>query len=99
MADDSDNSVTAWARKGKAEGEVAIVVSNFTPVPREGYRVGVPTAGYYREAINSDAERYGGSNVGNMGGVHSQSEQSHGQPHSLSLTLPPLSTLILIREG
>ena len=99
VADDSDNSVIAWARKGKAEGEVAIVVSNFTPVPREGYRVGVPAAGYYREAINSDAERYGGSNVGNMGGVQAQAEQSHGQPYSLSLTLPPLATLILIREG
>ncbi|GLS43660.1 1,4-alpha-glucan branching protein GlgB [Methylobacterium brachythecii] len=99
VADDQDNSVIAWARKGKNEGEIAIVVSNFTPVPRENYRIGVPAGGYYREAINSDSERYGGSNVGNHGGLHTDQQESHGQPHSLSLKLPPLGTLILVREG
>ena len=99
VADDSDNSVIAWARKGAEPGEVAVVVSNFTPVPREGYRVGVPLAGYYREAFNSDAGAYGGTNRGNMGGRHSDAAASHGQAQSLSLTLPPLSTMIFVREG
>jgi 1,4-alpha-glucan branching enzyme len=98
VADDQDNSVIAWARKGREAGEVAVVVSNFTPVIRESYRIGVPEAGFYREAINSDAERYGGSNVGNMGGVRAEAVPSHGQSHSLSLTIPPLATTIFVRE-
>ena len=99
VADDQDNSVIAWARKGREAGQIAVVVSNFTPVPRENYRIGVPAAGYYREAFNSDAGIYGGSNVGNMGGREADATQSHGQAHSLSLTLPPLSTMIFVREG
>ncbi len=98
VADDQDNSVIAWARRG-AGGEIAIVVSNFTPVPRENYRVGVPAGGFYREAFNSDAGEYGGSNVGNNGGRDAEAEASHGQAHSLSLTLPPLATVIFLREG
>ncbi|SFG48692.1 1,4-alpha-glucan branching protein GlgB [Methylobacterium gossipiicola] len=98
VADDQDNSVIAWARKGREAGEVAVVVSNFTPVVREGYRIGVPEAGFYREAINSDAERYGGSNVGNMGGVRAEAVPSHGQSHSITLTIPPLATTIFVRE-
>ncbi|WP_204304977.1 alpha amylase C-terminal domain-containing protein, partial [Stenotrophomonas maltophilia] len=74
------------ARKGTEPGQIAIVVSNFTPVPREGYRVGVPAAGWYREAFNSDAEAYGGSNVGNHGGLGTDPTPSHGQAQSLSLT-------------
>jgi 1,4-alpha-glucan branching enzyme len=99
VADDQDNSVIAWARKGREPEEIAVVVSNFTPVPREGYRVGVPADGFYREAINSDAGRYGGSNVGNMGGVQAEAVPSHGQPYSVSLTIPPLATTIFLREG
>ena len=99
VADDQDNSVIAWARKGREAGEVAVVVSNFTPVVREGYRIGVPEAGFYREAINSDAERYGGSNVGNMGGVQAEAVESHGQSYSVALTIPPLATTIFVREG
>ena len=99
MADDQDNSVIAWARKGAKPGEVAIVVSNFTPVPREGYRIGVPQAGFYREAFNSDAGVYGGSNLGNQGGRHTDAEASHGQGQSLSLTLPPLATMIFLLDG
>ena len=98
MADDQDNSVIAWARKGREAGEVAVVVSNFTPVPRTGYRIGVPAAGFYREAINSDAEGYGGSNVGNMGGVQAEAVESHGQPYSVALTIPPLATMIFVRQ-
>ena len=99
VADDQDNSVIAWARKGREPGEIAIVVSNFTPVPREGYRIGVPEAGFYREAFNSDAASYGGSNVGNMGGMQADGLESHGQAHSLSLTLPPLATMIFLKDG
>ncbi|KQP51853.1 1,4-alpha-glucan branching protein GlgB [Methylobacterium sp. Leaf108] len=99
VADDQDNSVIAWARKGREPGEVAVVVSNFTPIPREGYRIGVPEAGFYREAINSDAGRYGGSNIGNMGGLQTEAVESHGQPYSLVLTAPPLATTIFVREG
>ncbi|GJD99533.1 1,4-alpha-glucan branching protein GlgB [Methylobacterium isbiliense] len=99
VADDADNNVIAWARKGRNEGEIAIVVSNFTPIPRHGYRIGVPAPGFYREAINTDAEVYGGGNVGNYGGVEASCEPSHGQSCSLTLSLPPLGTLILVREG
>ncbi|KQP15774.1 glycogen branching protein [Methylobacterium sp. Leaf93] len=99
VSDDQDNSVIAWARKGTSPGEVAVVVSNFTPIPRDGYRIGVPEAGFYREAINSDSERYGGSNVGNMGGVQAEPVESHGQPYSLVLAAPPLGTMIFVREG
>ncbi|WP_430910236.1 1,4-alpha-glucan branching protein GlgB [Methylobacterium sp. sgz302541] len=98
VADDQDNSVIAWARKGREPGQVAVVVANFTPVPREGYRIGVPEGGFYREAFNSDAERYGGSNMGNHGGLHAEAVESHGQRHSIVLTLPPLATTIFVRE-
>jgi 1,4-alpha-glucan branching enzyme len=64
-------------------------------VPREGYRIGVPLSGYYRERINTDAAVYGGSNMGNAGGVGAEEVSSHGRPYSLCLTLPPLATVIL----
>jgi 1,4-alpha-glucan branching enzyme len=98
VADDRDNSVIAWARRGDDAKSLAVVVSNFTPVPRERYRIGVPFAGFYREAINTDAAQYGGSNVGNLGGVKANATPSHGQPFSLSLTIPPLATLILVLD-
>ncbi|WP_298966869.1 1,4-alpha-glucan branching protein GlgB [uncultured Methylobacterium sp.] len=99
VADDAENSVIAWARLGREPGQVAVVVSNFTPIPRHGYRIGVPAPGLYREAINSDAAAYGGGNVGNYGGVATSDEPSHGQPCSLTLSLPPLGTVILVLEG
>jgi 1,4-alpha-glucan branching enzyme len=99
VSDDSDHSVIAWGRKGEKEGDIAVVVSNFTPVPREGYRLGVPHPGFYREAINSDADIYGGSNAGNQGGLFADGIGSHSRPYSLCLTLPPLSTLIFERRG
>jgi 1,4-alpha-glucan branching enzyme len=98
VADDRDNSVIAWARHGR-DGSTAVVVSNFTPVPRAGYRIGVPKPGFYREAINTDAALYGGSNVGNMGGVEAQECEAHGQPYCITLTIPPLATVILERQG
>jgi 1,4-alpha-glucan branching enzyme len=98
VADDADNSVIAWARYGDDPDDIAIVVSNFTPVPRDGYRIGVPRPGFYQEVLNTDAATYGGSNVGNLGGVEAEETESHGQPCSLQLTLPPLGTLILARR-
>ncbi|MGO4571841.1 1,4-alpha-glucan branching protein GlgB [Microvirga sp. 2TAF3] len=99
VADDRDNSVIAWARRGESAKSLAVVVSNLTPVPREKYRIGVPLSGFYREAVNTDAASYGGTNMGNLGGVAAEETTSHGQPCSLTLTLPPLATLILERES
>jgi 1,4-alpha-glucan branching enzyme len=70
-----------------------------TPVPRRDYRIGVPRAGRWREAINSDSSLYGGSNAGNRGGVDTSDAGAHGQPQSLNLVLPPLSTVLLRHES
>ena len=74
-----------------------VAVSNFTPLPRQGYRVGVPAPGFYRERLNTDSAIYGGSDVGNGGGVEAEEVSHHGRPYSISLTLPPLGTLVLER--
>jgi 1,4-alpha-glucan branching enzyme len=97
-ANDSANSVLSFLRKAGPDQPAAIAVVNFTPVPRENYRIGVPKPGYYREALNSDAAMYGGSNLGNGGGVAAESVPGHGRPYSIALTLPPLAGLILISE-
>jgi 1,4-alpha-glucan branching enzyme len=96
---DADNSVIAYLRKGKSPGEPLLAVFSFTPVPLDNYRVGVPSAGFWREILNSDAEEYGGSGRGNLGGVESEAIPTHGRPHSLSLTLPPLGMIFLQREA
>jgi 1,4-alpha-glucan branching enzyme len=92
-ASDLEASVYSWIRRGN--DDVAVVVLNLTPVPRDGYRLGLPSAGRWVEALNSDSEHYGGSNLGNLGGVEATDEPMHGQPASALLTLPPLSGLIL----
>ncbi len=92
-ASDHEASTLAYIRRSRS-GEAVLVVCNFTPVPRLGYRVGVPQEGYWRELANSDALAYGGSGMGNLGGVGSQPVAAHGRPHSLLLTLPPLATVI-----
>ncbi|RWU21488.1 1,4-alpha-glucan branching enzyme [Pseudomonas alkylphenolica] len=94
IGDDAHNSVYAWLR-WSASGEPLLVVANFTPVPREGYRIGVPFGERWVEVLNSDAEGYAGSNYGNLGAVTSKALPSHGQPLSLGLNLPPLGVLIL----
>jgi 1,4-alpha-glucan branching enzyme len=94
---DSENSVFAWARFAPGQKPVA-VISNFTPVPREGYLVPLPAAGRWREVINSDAPHYGGSGVGNGGVVIADQQGRDGQPASAFVTLPPLATLILELE-
>ncbi|MEO1645241.1 MAG: alpha amylase C-terminal domain-containing protein, partial [Chloroflexota bacterium] len=90
----SENSVFSYVRYSKEEQEAIVVVLNFTPMPRLGYRIGVPKAGHYDELLNSDADIYGGSNVGNMGGVDSQAHPAHGFDQSISLALPPLGALV-----
>lgn len=87
-------SVLAWLRKGRDDGEFVLCVCNFTPVPRTPYRVGVPRPGYWREMLNSDALLYGGSGMGNAGGLEADQVPSHGYPQSLPLVLPPLSIVL-----
>lgn len=70
-----------------------MVVANFTPVPLTGYRVGVPHPGFYPELINSDATHYGGSNLGNSGGLTAEATAWQGQPYSLLITIPPLGVV------
>lgn len=95
--DDAENSVFAWLRRDEA-GQQVIVVSNFTPVPRTGYRIGVPAGvAVWREVLNTDSRHYGGSDMGNMhAALAPEPVPSHGFDRSLVLTLPPLSTLFLI---
>jgi 1,4-alpha-glucan branching enzyme len=97
--DDAAQSVIAFIRKPIDGGSTVLVVCNLTPVPRLGYRLGVPHAGYWREVMNTDAQDYGGSGIGNLGGVESEATGSHGRPHSLMLSLPPLATLMLRHEA
>ena len=92
-------SVVCFLRKAKAPENNILVVCNMTPVPRYNYRVGVPSSGYWKEVLNSDAKDYGGSGQGNMGGVETAPISIHGKSHSLSLTLPPLSLLIFKKDS
>jgi 1,4-alpha-glucan branching enzyme len=94
-ANDWEQSVISFLRKDVDGEGVVMVVCNFTPVPRTGYRVGAPVAGYWREILNTDAAEYGGSGWGNMGGVEAEEIGFHGRPASLPLTLPPLACLYL----
>ena len=91
---DADQSVVSFVRRARDPGDFVLFVLNLTPVPRERYRVGAPVAGYYREILNTDARLYGGSNLGNGGGVMAEDLSWQGQPHSLVLTLPPLAALV-----
>ncbi len=95
---DWDGSVISFMRHDRHQGPPVLVVVNFTPVVRPGYRVGVPSRGMWLELLNSDAESYGGSGQGNLGGLKARPVASHGRPYSLSLTLPPLSALYLKPE-
>jgi 1,4-alpha-glucan branching enzyme len=89
---DEGNSIVSFLRRGKS-GAPLIWVFNFTPVIQWGYRVGVPEQGFYRELLNTDSSLYGGSNVGNLGGVQADMTPKSGRPFSLNLTLPPLAAL------
>jgi 1,4-alpha-glucan branching enzyme len=96
---DAEQSVVSFMRKGKSVSDIVLVVGNFTPVPRIPYRVGVPRGGYWRELLNSDGREYGGSGLGNSGGVQALSEAWHDRPASIDLILPPLSMLLLKSEA
>jgi 1,4-alpha-glucan branching enzyme len=95
---DHENSVVSFIRYAKDPAQHLVMVVNFTPVVRADYRIGVPKAGFYRERLNSDSDLYGGSNVGNAGGLQTEKTPSHGQAQSLSLTVPPLGILLLKPE-
>jgi 1,4-alpha-glucan branching enzyme len=91
---DWQKSVVAFLRKGSKEGEYILAVANFTPVPRGHYRVGVPQGGFWSEILNSDSELYGGSGMGNAGGMEAESVPCHGHGWSLPVTLPPLAIVV-----
>ena len=93
---DADNSVISFLRRA-TDGTYVVFVCNFTPVPRENYRIGVPLPGNYREILNTDSEMFGGSNMGNGGMVRSESIVQHGRSSSLKLTLPPLAVVAFER--
>jgi 1,4-alpha-glucan branching enzyme len=99
--DCSDNlhSVFTFLRRTKDGGQKLLVILHLTPEVRTHYRVGLPTAGYWRELLNSDAALYGGSNQGNMGGVTAEEIEMHGQPFSAEFTLPPCSLCVFVAES
>ena len=90
---DTDESVISFIRYSRNRQEFVVFCGNFTPVPRHGYRVGVPQAGLYREILNTDAAMFGGSNMGNGGSATTEKVGCHGRPASLRITLPPLSMI------
>jgi len=96
---DWKQSVLCFARKGDYEDDTVIVVCNFTPTPRYGYRVGVTSAGFWKELLNSDAAQYYGSGIGNLGGVESQKIPCHGRENSILLNVPPLGVLYFKKEN
>ncbi len=93
---DVDQSVLTWMRSGDDAHHPVVVACNFTPVPRHGYRIGVPWPGRWTERINSDAALYGGSGIGNQGGVDAEPIARHGRAHSISATLPPLAMVAFV---
>jgi 1,4-alpha-glucan branching enzyme len=97
-ANDAEQSVLTFLRKGTSTNTLVVAAFNMTPVPRQGYHIGVPRGGYWHEVLNSDSDRYGGSNVGNSGGVEALAHQTHGRPYCLPATLPPLGAVFFISE-
>ena len=96
---DAEQSIIAFVRYAREAGDLVLCVCNFTPVPRTGYRIGVPHPGFYREILNTDGHAYAGGNLGNGGGVASEPVPWHGQSQSVVLTLPPLGALWLQPTG
>ncbi|SDC25422.1 1,4-alpha-glucan branching protein GlgB [Belnapia rosea] len=99
VGNDRDQSIFAWLRFGGPEDRPALVVCNMTPMPRHGYRVGVPTNGVWHEVVNTDGAAYGGTNSGNGGSVQAEMVACHGFDQSLSLFLPPLAVIVLTHQG
>jgi 1,4-alpha-glucan branching enzyme len=96
---DADRSVYAFVRKGRSTSDIILAVCNFTPVPRQNYRVGVPRGGFWKECLNGDAQEYGGSGQGNMGGAEAAPVAVHGRYFALNLVLPPLSVVLFKSVG
>jgi 1,4-alpha-glucan branching enzyme len=96
---DSEQSVVALIRSAESTRDLLLVACNFTPVPRNNYRLGVPRRGFWTEILNSDAKDYGGSGQGNLGKVEARPVPFHGKPYSLNITLPPLSVLFFKSEA
>jgi 1,4-alpha-glucan branching enzyme len=92
-ADDADSNLIAFMRIAPSSGRRIVCVCNFSPVLRSRLRVGVPSPGRYREILNTDSEAYGGSNVGNMGGVEAAAVPWHGFPYSIAIEMPPLAAI------
>jgi 1,4-alpha-glucan branching enzyme len=95
---DADSSVLAWLRRTR-NGDVVVCISNFTPLVRHGYTVGVPQGGRYVTLLNTDDAKYAGSGAGPNGVIESRADGSHGRPYSLCVDLPPLATLMLHPES
>jgi 1,4-alpha-glucan branching enzyme len=91
---DFEQTTFSWLRFAPDRASGSLLVANLTPVARHGYRIGVPYAGRYRELLNTNAQEYGGSGEGNMGGVDSEAVGSHGRPHSIAVMLPPLAVTL-----
>jgi 1,4-alpha-glucan branching enzyme len=96
---DADANIVAFARQTRGGDDVLVFIGNFSPVPRATYRVGLPKAGRWREAVNTDSRFYGGSDQGNFGGIEAEPVPWHGQPYSAELTIPPLAALWLVPES
>ncbi len=99
VGDDADASVYAFLRREGDGGPPLMFIANFTPELRTGYRVGAPLAGAWREVLNTDAEIYGGTNVGNQGAIATRDAAAHGRAVSLEVTLPPLGAIVLEPSG
>ena len=98
-ANDAEDSVYAWLRCGDGDSAPVLVVVNMTPQPHQGWRVGLPAGGRWRECLNTDATVYGGSGMGNMGAVDAEPVSWHGRPFSARITLPPLATVYFVKDS
>jgi 1,4-alpha-glucan branching enzyme len=96
---DSEQSAVTLLRKAASTPRTVVIACNFTPLPRRGYRIGVPFAGRWEEALNGDAEIYGGSGLGNLGGLEAEEIPTHGRPWSIEALLPPLSMVAFVHPG
>jgi 1,4-alpha-glucan branching enzyme len=90
-----EDSTLSYVRRGKDPQDYVVICCNFTPVPRQEYRIGVPEAGWFDEIFNTDSKYYGGTDMGNCGGLEAKQEESHGRPASILTTLPPLGAIVL----
>jgi 1,4-alpha-glucan branching enzyme len=95
---DNENSVVSVLRLAADPSDHLVAVFNFTPVPRHGYVVGAPGPRFYREVLNTDSTIYGGSGMGNLGGLHARATPAHGFDQSFALTVPPLGAVLLVPD-